>query len=750
MEINLYEHNQKAYDKMKNMIKEREKCCIIHPTGTGKSYIALKWLNENKNKKSLLVTSSLSIISQIEKTIRENNMTLGKDFPNLEIITYRKLMNDPNRNYDLIVLDEFHRAGAPKWGEGVKELLKNNKTANVLGLSATPVRYLDSKRDMSEELFEGNVASHITLPYAIAMGILPPPIYINAIYSFKEDLENLENKIAKIKDKEEKKELEKELKKARRLIEQAENLPEIFEKYLKKKDSKCLVFTRDIKHLKEMVKECPNWFYKINKDLDINYIHSEEDEEMNKYILDRFHYLKNDKLKLLFSIGMLNEGVHVEDIDAVIMLRPTSSPILYMQQLGRGLTTGKNKKPLIFDIVNNIKCLKDIELLRETVIKVMKKNNKTKEEIDQKVKAFKIIDDYKEITKLIEELDIKATYGWDEIFEIVKKFKEENDRFPTQKEPGGQWLSRQRHAYTKNTLSEDRIKKLDSLGDWNPDYNKILDEQWDENFEIVKKFKEEKSRFPTQKESGGQWLNTQKTAYKKGKLSEDRIKKLDGLGDWNPNQGKNQDDMWEENYEIVKRFKEENKRFPTQKEPGGNWLHTQRTAYKNGKLSKDRIKKLDSLGEWHSPNDTKWDENYEIVKKFKEEKSRFPTQKEPGGQWLHTQRQAYKNGKLSEDRIKKLDSLGNWNPNYDEILDEQWEENYEIVKKFKEENDRFPTPKKLGGQWLINQRRTYKKGKLSEDRIKKLDSLGNWKSARKKVVNVHNLKEKDNIKKPKQ
>ena len=681
MEINLYEHNQKAYDKMKNMIKEREKCCIIHPTGTGKSYIALKWLNENKNKKSLLVTSSLSIISQIEKTIRENNMTLEKDFPNLEIITYRKLMNDPNKNYDLIVLDEFHRAGAPKWGEGVRKLLKNNKTANVLGLSATPVRYLDSKRDMSEELFEGNVASHITLPYAIAMGILPPPIYINAIYSFKEDLENLENKIAKIKDKEEKKELEKELKKARRLIEQAENLPEIFEKYLKKKDSKCLVFTRDIKHLKEMIKECPNWFYKINKDLDINYIHSEEDEEMNKYILDRFHYLKNDKLKLLFSVGMLNEGVHVEDIDAVIMLRPTSSPILYMQQLGRGLTTGKNKKPLIFDIVNNIKCLKDIELLRETVIKVMKKNNKTKEEIDQKVKAFKIIDDYKEITKLIEELDIKATYGWDENYEIVKKIKEEKGRFPSQKEPGGNWLYNQRKAYKNGKLSKDRIKKLDSLGEW----HSPNDTKWEENYEIVKKFKEEKGRFPTQKESGGQWLNTQKTAYKKGKLSEDRIKKLDSLGDWNPAQGKTHDDMWKENFEKVKKFKKENNNsFPPQSTKEGQWLINQRRAYKNEKLSEDRIKKLDSLGNWHSLNDTKWDENYEIIKKFKEENKRFPTKSEPGG------------------------------------------------------------------QWLINQRKVYKKGKLSEDRIKKLDSLGNWKSARKKVVNVHNLKEKDNIKKPKQ
>ena len=57
---------------------------------------------------------------------------------------------------------------------------------------------------------------------------------------------------------------------------------------------------------------------------------------------------------------MLNEGMHIEGIDGVIMLRPTSSPILYMQQLGRALTTGDKKNPLVFDIVNNIKCIEDI------------------------------------------------------------------------------------------------------------------------------------------------------------------------------------------------------------------------------------------------------------------------------------------------------------------------------------------------------------------------------------------------------
>ena len=135
------------------------------------------------------------------------------------------------------------------------------------------------------------------------------------------------------------------------------------------------------------------------------------------------------------------------------------------------------------------------------------------------------------------------------------------------------------------------------------------------------------------------------------------------------------------------------------------------------------------------------------MKKFKKENNNsFPPQSTKEGQWLINQRRAYKNEKLSEDRIKKLDSLGNWHS----LNDTKWDENYEIIKKFKEENKRFPTKSEPGGQWLINQRKVYKKGKLSEDRIKKLDSLGNWKSARKKVVNVHNLKEKDNIKKPKQ
>ncbi len=539
MGIELYEHNKEAYDKVIKSFEEDNKCCIIHPTGSGKSYIALKWLNDNKDKKSLIVTSSLAIISHFERIIRENNMSLEKDFPDLKIITYSALMKNPHQSYDNIVLDEFHRAGADKWGKAVNTLLDTNSNARVLGMSATPVRYLDNKRDMSSELFEGNVASHITLPYAIATGILPPPTYINAIYSFKDDIDNLEKKISNIKDKNEKDMLEVELKKAKRLIEEADNLSEVFEKYMTKSDGKYLVFCRDIKHLENMVKEAHNWFLNINDNIDISYIHSEEEHEMNKYTLDRFYNIKGNGLKLLYSVGMLNEGMHVEDIDGVIMLRPTSSPILYMQQLGRALTTGVDGKPLVFDVVNNIKCLKDIEFLRDAVIKVMHCKGKSKKEIDNMIRSFSIIDDYKNIVDLIEELEINATYGWNENYEKLKKFYEEHKRFPTRTEECGVWLHTQREKAKnkkgKNNLSKERCQKLEEINkDWS---NDVYEKNWNENYEKLKKFYEEHKRFPTKTEECGKWLNNQrqKTKNKKGKnsLSEEQLKKLEEIDkDW--------------------------------------------------------------------------------------------------------------------------------------------------------------------------------------------------------------------------
>lgn len=65
--IELYKHNQEAYDNVINHLKTSNRTCIIHPTGTGKSFIALKWLYENKDKKCLFLTSTDVIIDQLIK-----------------------------------------------------------------------------------------------------------------------------------------------------------------------------------------------------------------------------------------------------------------------------------------------------------------------------------------------------------------------------------------------------------------------------------------------------------------------------------------------------------------------------------------------------------------------------------------------------------------------------------------------------------------------------------------------------------
>jgi len=158
--IELFEHNQKAYDNVIEHFENSNRTCVIHPTGTGKSFIALKWLYENKDKKCLFLTSTDIIIDQLVKYMAKCGLKLS-DFPNLEIGTYQGLKDNTNK-YDCIVLDEFHRCGALEWGKKVNNLLENNKESKILGTSATPIRYLDEKRDMSEEIFYGDIASKMS------------------------------------------------------------------------------------------------------------------------------------------------------------------------------------------------------------------------------------------------------------------------------------------------------------------------------------------------------------------------------------------------------------------------------------------------------------------------------------------------------------------------------------------------------------------------------------------------------------
>lgn len=167
--LRLFEHNEKAYHAAVRMMEQYGKAAIVHPTGTGKSYIAFKLIEDNPEKVVIWLSPSEYIFKTQLESLKRND----PDFPlaNVHFYTYAKLMCCTQAQLDdiaaqepaYIILDEFHRAGAECWGESTVALLKLCPEAKLLGLTATNIRYLDNNRDMAEELFDSRVASDMTL-----------------------------------------------------------------------------------------------------------------------------------------------------------------------------------------------------------------------------------------------------------------------------------------------------------------------------------------------------------------------------------------------------------------------------------------------------------------------------------------------------------------------------------------------------------------------------------------------------------
>jgi len=224
--LELYPHNNLSYEKVKEYFDKTQKTCLIQATGTGKSYVISKLIADNIKTKSIILAPSHYILNQFKEKFQFVLL-------NCDLMTYAKLSRYTsnefiNKRYDFIVLDEFHRPGAKSWGKGVQRLLEINKNAKVFGTSATPIRYLDHRRDMSSELFEGNIAENITLISAIVRGILKAPVYVSALYTLNEETDNLKQKISDSNlDSSEKTEQLEAIENAHINWEKTKNIPEI-------------------------------------------------------------------------------------------------------------------------------------------------------------------------------------------------------------------------------------------------------------------------------------------------------------------------------------------------------------------------------------------------------------------------------------------------------------------------------------------------------------------------------------------
>ena len=561
----LFEHNEKAYHAAVRMMEQFGKAAIVHPTGTGKSYIAFKLIEDNPKKVVLWLSPSEYIFKTQLESLKRND----PDFPlaNVRFYTYAKLMCCTQAQLDeiaaqkpaYIILDEFHGAGAECWGESTVALLKLCPDAKLLGLTATNIRYLDNNRDMAEELFDSRVASNMTLGEAVVRGILPAPKYVTTVYQYQKTLAKYQARVDNLRAPGIQDVNQKYLDALRRALEQADGLDRVFAHHITNKCGKYIVFCANKEHMDEMVSHVPEWFAWVNPDVVVYQAYS-DDPNTDKAFSD-FKTDTSNRLKLLFCIDMLNEGVHVEGISGVILFRPTISPIIYKQQIQR-------------------------------------------------------LDDIGTVWGNRNEI------AWQRRLESAQKYHETHGNLMVPGKytdpdgyPLGQWIIKTRQQKLNGRLKEERIAQLDEIGMvWN-----IFDAKWEKAYALAAAYYEENgnlnipcSYVTAAGERLRQWVASQQWAYPKGKLTDEQVERLNRIGMY---WGNRNDRQWNEGYQEAKRYFDAHSDLNVPADyvsPGGynlgNWVKRQRYTRQNPEkscavLTEERIAKLDEIGmRWEKSN----------------------------------------------------------------------------------------------------------------------------------------------------
>ena len=328
-----------------------------------------------------------------------------------------------------------------------------------------------------------------------------------------------------------------------------------------------------------------------------------------------------------------------------------------------------------------------------------------------------------------------STATWDERYERLKEYKSTHGHcsVPVRQGPLGKWVHGQRSVRKKGKLSEERARKLDKLGfDWSPRGSLAT---WDEHLgELIQyKAKHGDCNVPARQASLGKWVHGQRTMRKRDKLSEERVRKLDEIGfEWS---ARDTLPTWDERLGELTQYKAKHGdcNVPVRKGPLGKWVDTQRTARKRDKLTEERVQKLDDLGfNWGFTLLT-WDERLDELTKYKAKHGHcdVPARRGALGVWVNRQRKARKDDKLSVEHVRKLDEIGfNWGPR-DRFP--TWDERLDELIKYKAKHGDCNVPARQGsfGKWVDTQQTTRKQGKLSEERVQKLDDIGfNWRAVR--------------------
>lgn len=377
-EINLFEHNEEGYNQLIKKTKESNFAFLERATGTGKSYILLKYMaTRMQNKRILLVTMHDTMANQF---FNKDMPALGIDknsFKTVDYILYASLPKHSadwyTNNYDAIFFDEAHHCGANKWGEIVEDIrdqIKASTDKKMIGVTATATRYLDSYTNVCEKYFENQMCSQLGIVESMMRKLLPVPYYININKTSQNLIGTIERKLNRIPKDEITKELKEKTNQYKEELEKEESIPILLKKHGVKPGEKYIFFCSGIEEISNKIEEAKAWFKDIGE-IETYKMHSLQRKEKNAKELNEFEKDNKNTIKLMFSVDMFNEGLHIKNVDGLFLARKTTSPIIYLQQIGRALSFSARKDQIkIFDIVGNATNIKIVyEIYKELIAK---------------------------------------------------------------------------------------------------------------------------------------------------------------------------------------------------------------------------------------------------------------------------------------------------------------------------------------------------------------------------------------------
>jgi DNA or RNA helicases of superfamily II len=321
-----------------------KKALVSAATGVGKTYLAA--FDSKAYKRVLFVAHREEILNQAAVSFR--NVRNSEDygffngdekctdksviFASVATLGRTEYLNDRYFSPDYfsyLVIDEFHHAVNDQY----KRIVEYFKPHFLLGLTATPER-MDGRNIY--EICDYNVPYEISLSDAINKGMLTPFHY----YGIFDDTDY--SGLHMLRGRYDEKELNETY------IGNVHRHDLIYKYYCKYGSKRALGFCCSRAHAEEMAKEfCKRGIPSVA-------VYSNADGEFSEDRSVAIGKLKKGEIRVIFSVDMFNEGVDITSVDMVLFLRPTESPIIFLQQLGRGLRRSKGKEYLnVLDFIGN-------------------------------------------------------------------------------------------------------------------------------------------------------------------------------------------------------------------------------------------------------------------------------------------------------------------------------------------------------------------------------------------------------------